>query len=51
MLEYNIHNVAVRWRISASIKVTVAIIDLLALTVFEIFTFEISNLENLGQDH
>ena len=46
MVEYNIRNDAMRWRISTSIKV---IAHFYALTMFEILTFQMFDLANLGQ--
>ena len=48
--EYNIRNDPVRWQISTSIKITSEQFSL-ALTVFQIFTFQIRDLENVGQSH
>ena len=50
-MECNIHNGAIRWQMSTSIKV-IAYIFTLALThVSDILKFEISDHENLGQGH
>ena len=48
--ELNIYNGAIRWRISTSVKV-IRCIFVIALTVSEILMFQMSDLENLGQDH
>ena len=45
--EYNIHNCAIRWRMSNSAKDSG--IFAIALTVSEILTFQICYFENLGQ--
>ena len=52
-MDYNINNDVIRWRISIftiCIKL-IACIFTLALNGFEILTFKIVDLENLGQDH
>ena len=46
--EYNIHNGAIWWRISTSVKVVMNIFAL-ALTVCDILLFLTFNLENLGK--
>ena len=48
--KYNIHNDAIRWRISTSVRAMWRIV-LKALTVCEILTFQILYIEDLGQDH
>ena len=48
--EYNIRNGPVPWKISTCINFILEHI-LLALTVFEILTFEIFHLEQVGQGH
>ena len=47
--EYNIRH-HIRWQISFSIKVIFEYFSL-ALTIFQIFTFKIRELENVGQNH
>ena len=48
VMKHNIHNDAIRWQKSKSIKVILCIFSL-ALTIFEVLTFGIFYLENLGQ--
>ena len=50
IIEYNILNGSIRWQISISIKVVLEHFSL-TLTVFEIFTFQNFDLENLGHGH
>ena len=47
---YNFRNDAIRWKISKCIKVVRCIFSLV-LTVLEIFTFQIDDLQKVGKDH
>ena len=49
-MEYKIRSSVIRWQIS-NIKSVVLRISALALTVSDISTFEMFDLDNLGQDH
>ena len=48
--EYILHIGAIRWQISTCIKVTGCIFAL-DLTISEILTYKMFDLENLGQGH
>ena len=48
-MKYNIHNDAIRWRISNAINVKERILTL-ALTVFDMLTFQMLNIENIAED-
>ena len=49
-MEDNIRNGSIQWQISKHVK-AVSLFFLLCLTANEILTFEIFDLEKLGQDH
>ena len=49
-MEYNFRNDAIRWQISKSIKVVRSIFAL-ALTFSEMLTFQMFNLQKVGQGH
>ena len=44
------HKSAIRWRISASVKVVRRIVAIV-LTISEILMFKIYDIENIGQGH
>ena len=50
VIEYNTCNGPIRWQISTTLKVRPGHFSL-ALSIFEIITFQIRYLENIGQGH
>ena len=48
--DYNIQNDVIRWRISTSLNV-IGLIFATALTVSEILTFQVCDIETIGQGH